>query len=105
MKVSPAHRARYFWGNLPGMNRYVLLHTYIIFLSSNVLLHQKTHLRNCLFSICISFFRPITTSLDDKVALQDCLEGGRKAKVEAFTVTSLELSTEWYSTVRLGMVR
>ena len=22
VKVSPAHRARYFWGNLPGMNRY-----------------------------------------------------------------------------------
>uniref|UniRef100_A0AAR2IWE5 DNA (cytosine-5-)-methyltransferase n=1 Tax=Pygocentrus nattereri TaxID=42514 RepID=A0AAR2IWE5_PYGNA len=23
VKVSPAHRARYFWGNLPGMNRYL----------------------------------------------------------------------------------
>lgn len=22
VKVSPAHRARYFWGNIPGMNRY-----------------------------------------------------------------------------------
>lgn len=22
VNVSPAHRARYFWGNLPGMNRY-----------------------------------------------------------------------------------
>lgn len=22
VRVSPAHRARYFWGNLPGMNRY-----------------------------------------------------------------------------------
>lgn len=22
VKVSPAHRARYFWGNVPGMNRY-----------------------------------------------------------------------------------
>lgn len=29
-------------------------------------------------------FRPLTTALDDKVALQDCLELGRKAKVEAF---------------------
>lgn len=29
-------------------------------------------------------FRPLTTALDDKVALQDCLELGREAKVEAF---------------------
>ncbi|KAI3357484.1 hypothetical protein L3Q82_015893 [Scortum barcoo] len=46
VKVSPAHRARYFWGNLPGMNR------------------------------------PLATSLDNKVALQDCLEVGRKAKFD-----------------------
>ncbi|XP_023254223.1 DNA (cytosine-5)-methyltransferase 3C-like, partial [Seriola lalandi dorsalis] len=44
VKVSPAHRARYFWGNLPGMNR------------------------------------PLATSLDNKAALQDCLESGRTAK-------------------------
>ncbi|XP_066558389.1 DNA (cytosine-5)-methyltransferase 3A isoform X2 [Amia ocellicauda] len=44
VRVSPAHRARYFWGNLPGMNR------------------------------------PIASSLNDKVDLQDCLEHGRKAK-------------------------
>ncbi|KAF3697204.1 DNA (cytosine-5)-methyltransferase 3B [Channa argus] len=46
VKVSPAHRARYFWGNLPGMNR------------------------------------PLATSLDNKVALQDCLEVGRMAKFD-----------------------
>ncbi|XP_062248294.1 DNA (cytosine-5-)-methyltransferase 3 beta, duplicate a [Platichthys flesus] len=46
VKVSPAHRARYFWGNLPGMNR------------------------------------PLSTSLDDKVSLQDCLELGRTAKFD-----------------------
>uniref|UniRef100_UPI0037E7674B DNA (cytosine-5-)-methyltransferase 3 beta, duplicate a n=1 Tax=Semicossyphus pulcher TaxID=241346 RepID=UPI0037E7674B len=46
VKVSPAHRARYFWGNLPGMNR------------------------------------PLATSLDDKVKLQDCLEVGREAKFD-----------------------
>ncbi|XP_038578809.1 DNA (cytosine-5-)-methyltransferase 3 beta, duplicate a isoform X3 [Micropterus salmoides] len=46
VKVSPAHRARYFWGNLPGMNR------------------------------------PLATALDDKVALQDCLEVGRMAKFD-----------------------
>ncbi|XP_076859796.1 DNA (cytosine-5-)-methyltransferase 3 beta, duplicate a isoform X2 [Brachyhypopomus gauderio] len=44
VKVSPAHRARYFWGNLPGMNR------------------------------------PLSTSLNDKVDLQECLEVGRLAK-------------------------
>ncbi|XP_076023137.1 DNA (cytosine-5-)-methyltransferase 3 beta, duplicate a [Genypterus blacodes] len=55
VKVSPAHRARYFWGNLPGMNR------------------------------------PLATSLDDKVTLQDCLEIGRKAmfdKVRTITTKS-----------------
>ncbi|XP_041802626.1 DNA (cytosine-5-)-methyltransferase 3 beta, duplicate a isoform X2 [Chelmon rostratus] len=46
VRVSPAHRARYFWGNLPGMNR------------------------------------PLATALDDKVALQDCLEVGRMAKFD-----------------------
>ncbi|XP_074499588.1 uncharacterized protein LOC141772483 isoform X1 [Sebastes fasciatus] len=46
VKVSPANRARYFWGNLPGMNR------------------------------------PLATSLDDKVNLQDCLELGRSAKFD-----------------------
>ncbi|XP_053705251.1 uncharacterized protein LOC128749555 [Synchiropus splendidus] len=46
IKVSPAHRARYFWGNLPGMNR------------------------------------PVASSLDDKVILQDCLEVGRVAKFD-----------------------
>ncbi|XP_020491467.2 DNA (cytosine-5-)-methyltransferase 3 beta, duplicate a [Labrus bergylta] len=55
VKVSPAHRARYFWGNLPGMNR------------------------------------PLATSLDDKVSLQDCLEVGRTAtfdKVRTITTKS-----------------
>uniref|UniRef100_A0A8C6MG11 DNA (cytosine-5-)-methyltransferase n=1 Tax=Nothobranchius furzeri TaxID=105023 RepID=A0A8C6MG11_NOTFU len=46
VKVSPAHRARYFWGNLPGMNR------------------------------------PLSSFIDDKVNLQDCLEVGRKAMFE-----------------------
>lgn len=30
--------------------------------------------------------RPLSTSLDDKVSLQDCLEVGRMAKVEAITL-------------------
>lgn len=31
-------------------------------------------------------FRPLATSLDDKVILQDCLEVGRTAKVETFSL-------------------
>ncbi|XP_053705782.1 uncharacterized protein LOC128749853 [Synchiropus splendidus] len=46
VKVSPAHRARYFWGNIPGMNR------------------------------------PITATQNDKLNLQDCLEGNRQARLE-----------------------
>nr|XP_033791350.1 DNA (cytosine-5)-methyltransferase 3A isoform X2 [Geotrypetes seraphini] len=43
-EVSAAHRARYFWGNLPGMNR------------------------------------PLVSTVNDKLDLQDCLEHGRLAK-------------------------
>ncbi|XP_069461658.1 DNA (cytosine-5)-methyltransferase 3A isoform X2 [Ambystoma mexicanum] len=43
-EVSAAHRARYFWGNLPGMNR------------------------------------PLSSTANDKLDLQDCLEHGRIAK-------------------------
>lgn len=42
--VSAAHRARYFWGNLPGMNR------------------------------------PLASTVNDRLDLQDCLEHGRIAK-------------------------
>ncbi|NWZ99307.1 DNM3A methyltransferase, partial [Nesospiza acunhae] len=43
-EVSAAHRARYFWGNLPGMNR------------------------------------PLASTVNDKLELQECLEHGRIAK-------------------------
>ncbi|XP_018121552.1 DNA (cytosine-5)-methyltransferase 3A isoform X1 [Xenopus laevis] len=43
-EVTAAHRARYFWGNLPGMNR------------------------------------PLVSTVNDKLELQDCLEHGRLAK-------------------------
>uniref|UniRef100_A0A670Z3Q6 DNA (cytosine-5-)-methyltransferase n=1 Tax=Pseudonaja textilis TaxID=8673 RepID=A0A670Z3Q6_PSETE len=43
-EVSAAHRARYFWGNLPGMNR------------------------------------PLASTMNDKLELQECLEHGRIAK-------------------------
>lgn len=32
IKVSPAHRARYFWGNIPGMNRCVPILNHSLFL-------------------------------------------------------------------------
>uniref|UniRef100_A0A8D3DSP6 DNA (cytosine-5-)-methyltransferase n=1 Tax=Scophthalmus maximus TaxID=52904 RepID=A0A8D3DSP6_SCOMX len=60
VKVSPAHRARYFWGNLPGMNR------------------------------------PLATSLDDKVSLQDCLEIGR--------MTDVVLHADMFSRVQTRMI-
>ncbi|KAM4738409.1 DNA (cytosine-5)-methyltransferase 3B isoform 2-T2 [Anableps anableps] len=50
IEVSAAHRARYFWGNLPGMN-------------------SKT-----------PCFRPLCASGMDKLVLQDCLDHGRVAK-------------------------
>ncbi|XP_075197448.1 LOW QUALITY PROTEIN: DNA (cytosine-5)-methyltransferase 3A-like [Anomaloglossus baeobatrachus] len=43
-EVSAAHRARYFWGNLPGMNR------------------------------------PLVSTINDRLDLQECLEHGRIAK-------------------------
>ncbi|KAM9751469.1 DNA (cytosine-5-)-methyltransferase 3 beta, duplicate a [Menidia menidia] len=46
VKVTPAHRARYFWGNIPGMNR------------------------------------PVATSNESKLTLQDCLEVGRMARFD-----------------------
>ncbi|XP_067274237.1 DNA (cytosine-5-)-methyltransferase 3 alpha a isoform X3 [Pseudorasbora parva] len=49
-EVSAAHRARYFWGNLPGMNRYNLQ------------------------------YEPLSAMANDKLDLQDCLEHGRTAK-------------------------
>ncbi|KAJ8265270.1 hypothetical protein COCON_G00143690 [Conger conger] len=52
IEVSAAHRARYFWGNLPGMN-------------------SDSHY------LCD---RPLCASGMDKLELQDCLEHGRVAK-------------------------
>uniref|UniRef100_UPI00359028D2 DNA (cytosine-5)-methyltransferase 3A-like isoform X3 n=1 Tax=Myxine glutinosa TaxID=7769 RepID=UPI00359028D2 len=56
--VSAAHRARYFWGNLPGMNRST----------------SKTRSENqdgC---------RPLMSMGVDSMELQDCLDHGRTAK-------------------------
>uniref|UniRef100_A0A3B4BNA9 DNA (cytosine-5-)-methyltransferase n=1 Tax=Periophthalmus magnuspinnatus TaxID=409849 RepID=A0A3B4BNA9_9GOBI len=51
-EVSAAHRARYFWGNLPGMNRSVMV------------------------------YLPLTAMSSDRLDLQDCLEHGRTAKFD-----------------------
>lgn len=75
VKVSPAHRARYFWGNIPGMSRY--RHTLAV---SSSLPHTGTQ------TLCVSLFRPLATDVEKKVLLQDCLESGRTAKVEASTL-------------------
>ncbi|XP_077443354.1 DNA (cytosine-5)-methyltransferase 3A-like isoform X4 [Stigmatopora argus] len=52
-EVSAAHRARYFWGNLPGM--------------SSILTISSTN-------------RPLSAMTNDKLDLQECLEHGRTAK-------------------------
>ena len=48
-EVSAAHRACYFWGNLPDMNK------------------------------------PLASTVNDKLELQECLEHGRIAKVSLST--------------------
>lgn len=59
VRVSPAHRARYFWGNLPGMNRYIIntqsysfIHGY--FHSGR---HKNSLLKKCWahIPVCFSF--------------------------------------------------
>lgn len=101
VKVSPAHRARYFWGNLPGMNRYKCVytshnHTYlqsisITFLSMEMYVYSV--IDGCIHRViwlktwfCV--FRPLPTSLTDNVDLQDCLEVGRTAMVNKFILSS-----------------
>ncbi|KAM4601132.1 DNA (cytosine-5)-methyltransferase 3A-like isoform 8-T9 [Polymixia lowei] len=60
-EVSAAHRARYFWGNLPGMA------------SSSV----------------VPLSRPLTPMANDRLDLQECLEHGRTAKFEKLrTITT-----------------
>ncbi|XP_069571559.1 DNA (cytosine-5)-methyltransferase 3A-like isoform X7 [Brachyistius frenatus] len=59
-EVSAAHRARYFWGNLPGMSRHLP-----------------------------PPFRPLSAMANDKLDLQECLEHGRTAKFEKLrTITT-----------------
>ncbi|TSW62381.1 DNA (cytosine-5)-methyltransferase 3B [Bagarius yarrelli] len=50
IKVSPAHRARYFWGNLPGMNRPLA-----------VSLNDKINLQDCLETGRVAQFNKVRT--------------------------------------------
>ncbi|XP_017324033.1 DNA (cytosine-5-)-methyltransferase 3 beta, duplicate a isoform X3 [Ictalurus punctatus] len=50
VKVSPAHRARYFWGNLPGMNRPL-----------SVSLNDKVELQDCLEVGRVAQFNKVRT--------------------------------------------
>ncbi|XP_037606466.1 DNA (cytosine-5)-methyltransferase 3A-like isoform X5 [Sebastes umbrosus] len=60
-EVSAAHRARYFWGNLPGMSSDLFPPT----------------------------FRPLSAMTNDRLDLQECLEHGRTAKFEKLrTITT-----------------
>lgn len=82
VKVSPAHRARYFWGNIPGMKRYSCRRRIS---SSRALPHlgkETRVLERTVDMLCVFLFRPVATAEDKKVLLQDCLESGRTAKVE-----------------------
>ena len=58
--ISATHRARYFWGNIPGMYRYVHC-TYI-----GIYLYTKL--------MCFLMGRPTTPLPGDRLTLQDCLE-------------------------------
>lgn len=78
IEVSAAHRARYFWGNLPGMNRLERELNSERRLSPD-LSYMTADLRlNVVPPPC---FRPLCASGMDKLELQDCLEHGRVAKV------------------------
>lgn len=76
IEVSAAHRARYFWGNLPGMNRCGTCDLAALIFES------------CGSDVAASLWlRPLCASGMDKLELQDCLEHGRVAKVRFHTHT------------------
>ncbi len=66
--MSPAHRARYFWGNIPGMNR-----------PATPLPGDRLYLQECLEENCERFaqftkMRTITTKMNS-------IKQGKKAKM------------------------
>ncbi|NXA55891.1 DNM3A methyltransferase, partial [Nothocercus julius] len=69
-EVSAAHRARYFWGNLPGMNRWVRgagAGPWAPWGRRPVPTRAPSP-------------RPLASTVNDKLELQECLEHGRIAK-------------------------
>ncbi|XP_041828369.1 DNA (cytosine-5)-methyltransferase 3A isoform X4 [Melanotaenia boesemani] len=66
-EVSAAHRARYFWGNLPGMNRKG---------EEDTMRLQPGNLNTS------KQLRPLTAMCTDRLDLQNCLEHGRTAKFD-----------------------
>lgn len=92
-EVSAAHRARYFWGNLPGMNRLVCewwgqwptVENTFLWLSHYCVVcmqHLGTNESRHSFMLFL-LLRPLSSTNTDKVDLQECLEHGRTAKVVA----------------------
>ncbi|XP_075413135.1 DNA (cytosine-5)-methyltransferase 3A isoform X3 [Tenrec ecaudatus] len=92
-EVSAAHRARYFWGNLPGMNRFTQqlkfpsgdfttdgsLTQVMSSQGPPVVTVVKTPNRNG-WAPSGSGLRPLASTMNDKLELQECLEHGRIAK-------------------------
>ncbi|XP_075057197.1 DNA (cytosine-5)-methyltransferase 3A isoform X7 [Mixophyes fleayi] len=97
-EVSAAHRARYFWGNLPGMNS--RSHGYIPQTQSaavstatggshrTLLSRSHGHIPQTQSAAVTtatggsdnSLSRPLVSTVNDRLDLQDCLEHGRIAK-------------------------
>lgn len=81
IEVSAAHRARYFWGNLPGMNRWEEKLTSQA-CSCPDFPHMTAGVENIRLNAAPGpCSRPLCASGMDKLELQDCLEHGRVAKV------------------------
>lgn len=86
IEVSAAHRARYFWGNLPGMNRLERELNSERRLSPDLSSMTADLRLNVVPPPC---FRPLCASGMDKLELQDCLEHGRVAKVQTLQKKTL----------------
>ncbi|XP_036388708.1 uncharacterized protein LOC118780367 [Megalops cyprinoides] len=83
VKVSPAHRARYFWGNLPGMNRPIIAS-----------LSDRLHLQDCLETGREAKFtkvRTITTRTNSlKQGKSDIFPVSMNGKEDNLWITELE---------------
>ncbi|XP_059501650.1 DNA (cytosine-5)-methyltransferase 3A isoform X3 [Stegostoma tigrinum] len=80
-EVSAAHRARYFWGNLPGMNRAPTGDTWTRMPCTILedIPKGRDRLANARKYPSL-LLRPLVAMYNDKLDLQTCLEHGRTAK-------------------------